>query len=192
MLGLRHLARRLTPTDAFEGRLRIELLRGMARQWRAAMLGMPITAAGLAAIDLLWVPFDDVLAWYLALLVAIAIALISNDALIKSEPKAEDVGWWTIRIAGGLMPYFAVFATMVPLFWVEGNTANNIHLTVLMLVSLPIVAVMFGACPPLAFMQIVMFLPLLARYSALHIEGMAWAGPAIDVLSALGNCGVCL
>src|SRR5690349_9737938 len=101
MHAFKTLARWLTPNDMFEARLRLEMLRAMTRQWRAAMLGMPITAGALAALNLVWVPAIDVVAWYVAALVSIAIALLASRAVLTEQATPQDVGALTLRISAG-------------------------------------------------------------------------------------------
>jgi signal transduction histidine kinase len=186
------LSRWLTPQGAFEGRMRLELLRGMALQQRGAMMSMPITGAALAAVGLLWSSIGPMAAWYAALLATIALVYRTNEAFIKSEAKPEDAGKWTLKLMAALAPNFVVLPAIVPLLWVEGDVGNNIILTLFMMVSLPMSAVFYGASLPIAFASILKFLPFLMLYQAARFEAMPWVTPALYLAFTCVCCGTAI
>jgi two-component system cell cycle sensor histidine kinase PleC len=186
------LARRLTPKDPFEGRVRLELLRGMAIQQRGALLAMPLSGAALAAVGLLWTSFEVMLIWYVALLVSIAIASVTYERFIKADAKPEDAGRWLLKISAGLTLNFLLLPAIVPLLWVEGDVPNNILLTVVMLISLPMAAVFYGASLPIAFAGILKFLPLLMVYPAAHFASLPWITPALYLVFTCVNCTIAI
>lgn len=170
------LACRLTLPDAYERRMRIELLRGMALQQRGAMLSMPLSGAALAALGLLWTEAEIMLVWYALLLATIALVLFTNERFIKSDVKAEDAGRWTLAILASHVPNFVALPAIVPLLWVEGDLANNMTLTIVMLVSMPMAAAQYGASLPLAFAGILKFVPLLMLYPRSKADSKGFAG----------------
>ncbi|MDZ4865903.1 MAG: HAMP domain-containing sensor histidine kinase [Alphaproteobacteria bacterium] len=172
--------------------MRLELLRGMALQQRGALRGMPFTGIGLAAAGLIWADLEVMLAWFLALLASIALIFLTNERFIKAEPKPEEAGWWTLKIAASLIPNFVILPAIVPLLWVDGDIANNVLLTVFMLVSLPMAAVFYGASLPIAFAGIFKFLPLLMIYPAVHFAPLPWITPALFILFTFVNCSIAI
>jgi two-component system cell cycle sensor histidine kinase PleC len=186
------LARQLTPTDPFEGRVRLELLRGMAIQQRGALSAMPLSGAALAAVGLLWTSFEVMLIWYLALLVSIAIASLTYERFIKADAKPEDAGRWLLKIGAGLTLNFLLLPAIVPLLWVEGDVPNNILLTIVMLISLPMAAVFYGASLPISFAGILKFLPLLMVYPATHFASLPWITPALYLVFTCVNCTIAI
>jgi len=151
---------------------------------------MPIIAAGLAGVQAIWFPIGVVLAWYAVVLVGIATAYVSAGQFLNAKAEPQEVGEWTLRLAAGLAPYLFAFAAMTPIFWVDGNINNNIHLTVTMLVGVPIVALAFGPCPPIALLQIGLYTPFLLHYSAFNTPQFSWVGPLVTTIYVLANCGL--
>jgi len=186
------LARWLTPRDPFEGRMRLELLRGMALQQRSTALSMPVSSGGLAAVGLLWVSWELMLIWYLALLASVALIFVTNERFIKAEPKPEEAGRWTLKIIAGLAPNFLLIPAIVPLVWVQGDIPNNILLTVVMLVSLPMAAVFYGAWLPIALAGIFKFLPLLMIYPATHFAALPWITPTLYIMFTGVTCAIAI
>ncbi len=190
MLGL--LARWLTPEDLFERRMRIELLRGMARQQRGAMLSMPLTGAALAAMGLLWSGFAVMLVWYVALLASIAVVFLTNEAFIKSDAKPDELGRWTLKICASLVANFVALPAIVPLLWVPGDVPNNLLLTIVMLISISMSAVQYAAWLPIAFASILKFLPLLMLYPVTEFASLPWITPALYLVFICVNCGIAM
>jgi signal transduction histidine kinase len=159
----------------------------MAMQQRGALSGMPLTGIALAAVGLLWTSIEAMLFWFLAFLGSIALAAMTYEQFLKSKLKPEDAGRWLMNIAAGLTPNFLLLPAIVPLLWVDGDVANNIVLTVVMLISLPMAAVFYGASLPIAYAGILKFLPFLLMYPAAHFASLPWIAPGLY----LAFTGVC-
>jgi signal transduction histidine kinase len=172
--------------------MQLELMRGMALQTHNAILSMSLSGLGLAAVGLLWTGIEVMLIWYVALLATIALASHVYQRFIKAEPKPEEAGAWFLKIAAGLLPNFLVLPAIVPLLWVQGDVPNNILLTIVMLVSLPMAAVFYGPSLPLAFGGILKFLPLLMIYPAAHFASLPWITPALYIVFTCVNCSIAI
>jgi len=192
MRMLEPVARWLTPKESFEGRVQLELLRGMALQQRGAILAMPVTGIALAGVGLLWTSIEIMLMWFVAFLASIALAATTYERFLKAELKPEDAGRWFAWIAAGLLPNFLLLPAVVPIVWVEDDVANNIILTVVMLISLPMAAVFYGPSLPLAFAGILKFLPLLLLYPAAHFASLPWIAPALYLAFTCVSCSIAI
>jgi two-component system cell cycle sensor histidine kinase PleC len=182
----------LSPKDPHEARLQLELLQRVMRLWRLALFAMPLISATLAGTALVWIPVKVIAPWFVATLIGIAASYASASEFLRAKIEPHELGVWTLRVAAGLTPYLIAFAAMIPLVWVQGNTDNNIHLTVTMLVGLPIAALLFGPCPPLAFLHIAFYVPILLLYSSFGLSGHPWLGPAVYLVYIAVNCGLVL
>jgi len=151
---------------------------------------MPVSGGTLAIVGLVWADFGIMLIWFLALLASIALIFFTNERFIKAKPKPEEAGWWTLRIVAGLMPNFLLLPAIVPLLWVQGDVPNNILLTVVMLISLPMSAVFYGAWLPIALAGIFKFLPFLMIYPATQFAGLPWITPALYLIFTGVTCAI--
>jgi two-component system cell cycle sensor histidine kinase PleC len=186
--ALRRLAGPLTPSDAGEARMRIELLRQFAHNHRGGIVGVPVMAGALAAVDLVWVHWSVALGWYVAVLAGSAIAALTNEKFLNSEVALEDAGLWTLRMGLGILPISLIWPTMVALVWVSGDIQNNAVLVVFMNANVAIAAILSGACYPFALLMIGVYVPFLSIYSLSYGHDLPWAGPVMQILFAAVMC----
>jgi signal transduction histidine kinase len=130
------------------------------------------------------------LTWYLTLLATIALAVHTNESFVKSDPGPDECGRWTAKISLGLLPNFIAIAAFVPLVWVHGNIANNVLLSIFMLISIPMAAFFYSAWLPLAYAGILKFLPLLMIYPAAEFPSLPGATQALYLVFMGVNCSI--
>lgn len=125
--------------DDFERRVIARQLELLSAPTRGAVIGTPIWAAVVCWIvsgpfpALGAVPLAVSLVWFAAIIaVSLATALVdAGYRRASADPKNFDPRVWMWRYTSALAVLSATWASLVWVFWIEGNPTNQLSLTIL-------------------------------------------------------------
>jgi two-component system cell cycle sensor histidine kinase PleC len=120
---------------AAEG-LRLQHLEIAARYLFTNLLPLPFVIVGLGLMLAAWHRPAPIVAWGLASTLTWMATIGVIRAFLKDADKGAHIVRWTIALCAAIFVSAAVFASVAPLFWVEGERLNNVLLYVLVAASL--------------------------------------------------------
>lgn len=185
IITLRWVASRLTPPTSEDATLAVELLRAVARNNRHSLIVLPVIASliGLAALE--WVETELVAAWFLAAVVAIALAHFVPARLLRGKPSSGDAGRWTLICLLASIPLHVVWPSIVIFSWASTDSVTRAYTVVLLCASLAGSVAVYAPSVPLLVASVLCYLPYLALYSIGDEGNIAWLGPITQVAFAL-------
>jgi two-component system cell cycle sensor histidine kinase PleC len=124
------------PAASPAAELRVQHLEIAARYLFTNLLPLPFVIVGLGLMLAAWHEPAPLIAWGVASTLTWMATISVIRAFLSDADKGARIARWTIAVCATLFVSATVFASVAPLFWVEGERLNNVLLYVLVAASL--------------------------------------------------------
>jgi signal transduction histidine kinase len=173
------------PSDPLEARLRIELLRSLARRCIPIVWTAPVSAGLVTIINLDWIAGTAAFLWYGCVLLATSLVATMTRKVLTGHFEPHDAGLLTWQVLGYMLPFTLMWPAMVLLVWIDGNALNNAYLTAFIFTNIVISIAVCAPCLQMALLCVAVYVPLLATHALTGAEFTRWIGAPVQVLLAL-------
>jgi len=173
------------PKEPLEARLRIELLRSMARRCKPIVWTAPVSAGLVTVINLDWVNGTAAFLWYGCALLATSLMAAMTRKVLDRHHEPQDAGRLTLQVMGYMLPFTLLWPAMVLMVWVDGSALNNAYLTAFIYTNIVISIAVCAPCLQMALLCVAVYIPLLATHAMTGPAFTKWLGAPVEVLLAV-------